>query len=450
MSQHDYNLALVSNINTMVEQINIKGFDIAPQAWYDKMLLDTIKLGTENYVHLKYAETRDLPKGHKSVQLRRWGGLTAHTTPLKEGIPPLGDKTAMESVKVSAMAFGRYMEFTDRVDLDQLDPQLMHYTRELGDVAVRTLEKYARQEMLSSSFEYFANLKSGFGSLTLEDQLTLDELRLLVLKMKRLMVKPLDGYFHFICSPETLHDMITDPLAKEYMQWTGNAEAYQTGKPINLFGIKFVETMLDEFYTPELDHPGEFLNENGEYNLRVYKVTDQGVEYANIPESYRSIRENIYLADGSAIPEQVVWDIERWKQDNGKDGEWYQLPVHRGILLGKGALVKVGVPGHRDAKMIIKGLGSAGSNDPLNQRQTIGFKISSVGFGLLRDAACHVVYSVPSQARFTSHLTADQLVGIDPDLHNITPEDYDNAKQNPLYPNDDELINSVLGPVKNR
>ena len=37
----------------------------------------------------------------------------------------------MEEIIFTATQFGRYMEFTDRVDLDQIDPQIAHYTKEL-------------------------------------------------------------------------------------------------------------------------------------------------------------------------------------------------------------------------------------------------------------------------------------------------------------------------------
>jgi hypothetical protein len=101
------NLAAVDDINRIVHQINEGDYDISPSQFYDKMLLDSIKLGMENYVHLANTENYTLPKGTKKLQKRRWGGLTAHTTPLLEGIPPLPDKTSMESITFTATAFGR-------------------------------------------------------------------------------------------------------------------------------------------------------------------------------------------------------------------------------------------------------------------------------------------------------------------------------------------------------
>lgn len=48
--------------------------------------------------------------------------------------------------------------------------------------------------------------------------------------------------------------------------------------------------------------------------------------------------------------------------------------------------------------MYVKPLGSAGVLDPIDQRQSIGFKINSVGFGSTRTEAVVVYHCVPTQA----------------------------------------------------
>lgn len=456
------NLAQVADINTIINQLNAQeGFDIAPDKFYDRQLFDALKLGNENYVHLKYAQSKTLPVGHKSLQMRRWGSLTPHTTPLAEGIPPKSDKVAMEWLTVSPTTFGRYMEFTDRVSMDQIDPQLAHYTRELSDLATRTLERYARLEMLKATTRYYGNQRANTGSLILGDMITFDTLRIITLFMERLMVKPLAGFFHVICSPEFLHDILMDPLVKEYMKLEQTGKYYLDGSIPPLFGIKLVKTMLDEFYTLELDSPGEYLSDDGAtYALRVFKKMANGDEhYINIPASeprpvgvdagaypavinYRNTEVDVYLSDGSAIPSRVRWDIDKYfavhalattktvpstkvvRDANGvptitsplyttsgaDTGLFSQVPVHKSILLGEDALVKIGIAGKDNAKMFTQGLGSAGVNDPIHQRQSIGFKIDSVGLAILRDEACAVILTVPSQAIFTKNLSQSVMV----------------------------------------
>lgn len=187
------NLAAITDINRIVHQINNGDYDIAPEKIYDQVLLDQLKLGDEHYVHLKHTETFTLPKGAKRLQKRRWGGLTAHTTPLLEGIPPALDKTSMQSIEFTATQFARAMEFTDRVDLDQIDPQIWHYTKELGDVMSRTKERYARETLLAAPSKLFANNKLSVGELEIGDVITIHDLRFQTLRFDRLLVKPIDG-----------------------------------------------------------------------------------------------------------------------------------------------------------------------------------------------------------------------------------------------------------------
>jgi hypothetical protein len=441
------NLASVENINRIVHQLNDGDYDISPDQFYDRVVQDSLKVGKENYVHLRETEERDLPRGTKKIQLRRWGGLTAHTTPLKEGIPPNPDKTSMEHITFTATQFGRFMEFTDRVNLDQIDPQLAHYTRELGDVMVRTLERYARETLLSASSKLFANGRTSVGELRVGDKILLDDLRFAALRMRRLLVKPINGYFKYICSPEYLYDIVDDPLVRDYMEINQTTKnLYNDGKPFPMFTIQFIPTMLDEFYTPDLDHPGEFY-QNSEYKCRAYAVSGDVVYYTNFSASTnRAISGTVqYLHDGTAIEDKVTWDLTPLfsvgnvisidSTDSGgnrvastvtvvADGgvtdasaeialtdvnelSFAQLPVHKGILYGKEGLIKVGISGEKNAKHFKQGLGSSGTSDPLHQRQTIGVKINSIGFGLLREESVTVTYSVPTQAMYVSGLTAD-------------------------------------------
>lgn len=435
------NLASIEDINRVVHQLNDGNYDIAPEQFYDRVLLDTIKLGMDHYVHLKHTENYTLPKGTRKLQKRRWGGLTAHTTPLREGIPPLPDKTSMESITFTATQFGRYMEFSDRVTLDQIDPQIAHYTKELGDVMVRTLERYARETLLSAASKLFANNRTSVGELLIDDRISVQDLRFSVLRMQRLLVKPLSsGYFNYICSPEEIFDLVEDETVRDYMELNNTTrQMYEDGKPFPLFQVKFIPTMLDEFYTPELDNPGEFFD-GADYFLRVFAVDEAGNQlYFNLKDdgtagSPRQVESNQYLSDGTAIESLVRWTIPAFSDGDeitkvDPDGtsstvtlastgtepttseanalNWSQLPVHRGILYGKDALVKIGISGEGGTKTFVQGLGSAGVNDPIHQRQTIGAKINSIGYGLLRDEAVTVTYSVPSNAIYTSGLTAD-------------------------------------------
>ena len=455
------NLARIDDINRVVAQINQGDYKIRPQEFYDRLLLDTIKLGEENYVHTKYTENFSLPRGTAKLQKRRWGGLTAHTAPLLEGQPPAADKTSMEEITFSATQFGRYMEFTDRVDLDQIDPQIAHYTKELGDVMARTFEKYARETLLSASSALFANDRTSEGELIAGDLITISDLRFAALRFDRLLVKPLSGnYFVYITSPEALYDLINDPLVVNYMKINSTTrELYDNGQPFPLFRITFVQTMLDESYG-DLGNPGEFFDgEANAYALRAYAIDkDDNIVHGTFPAANRKTNTGVhYLHDGSAVPagyfhEWVIngdgvtypANVTVVSGDGGttaaitaeqKKLTWLQLPIHRGILMGKEGLARISIEGAGGVQTIIHGLGTTGVNDPLNQRQTIGVKANSIGFGIIRDEAICITYSVPTVALSTAGLTnsvvkMDKTVANkeDNDKDNLTPYNVKNAK----------------------
>lgn len=410
--------------------------------FYDKMLMDTIKLGSENNVYLKYCTVKTLPEGNEKLLLRRLGALTEHTFPLAEGTPPKSDRMSSESYTGTFGQFGRYMEFTDRVDYMTIDPVIAHYSMELGDVAVRMAERLVREELIANAGPVYPGAK-GFSSLVIGDTVGIADYRLQALKFQRLLVKPLaNGKFNIICSPEHIYDLVSDPLVKEYMLYTNTAEPYTTGKPVPLFNLQFEETMLDDFaygYN-EMSHPGEYseLNQSEQLidKLRlVVRKADGTILYLNatagadnsktVATIKRTASEG-YLKDGSWIPQIVRWDIAGWQSgftgetgvntitctdQNGdnvavsatdlKASTIFELPVHRSFMFGSEFMYKTGIDGRMNAKFIVKEKGSAGVLDPIDQRQSVGFKIDTLGFNVFRPEAMVQFIFVPSQALLT-------------------------------------------------
>ena len=407
--------------------------------FYDQMLLDTIKLGSENNVFLKYCKVKTMPKGNEKFLLRRWGGLTEHTVPLAEGVPPKSDRMASESFEGTYQQFGRYMEFTDRVSFNLIDDVITHYSMELGDVAVRTLERLCREELIVSSGENYPNSKT-FETLVIGDVIGIEDYRLQALKFSRRLVKPLaGGNYVVICSPEHIYDLVNDPLVEKYMTLTQTADPLVTGKPVKLFNITFEQTMLDDYaygYT-EISHPGEYekiVSNVSTPHLRVVLTKEDGTNYyvnykaAKATDlSKNELKREVsggYIKDGSYIPELVKWDIASIKgalsNVTDKDGKpatisasdvytVSELPVHRSFMFGDEFIYKTGIDGEMNAKFYVKEAGSAGTLDPINQRQSVGFKINTVGFNVVRPEAMAQFVFVPTQALTTYKEVKDEL-----------------------------------------
>ena len=442
-------LTQLYDINSITDAANglLAGVDDAGKRarrieyFYDKMLLDTIKLGSEENVLLKYCEVKTVPQGNEKFLLRRWGGLTEHTVPL-EGVPPKSDRMASESFEGTYCQYGRYMEFTDRVDFSLIDDVIAHYSMELGDVAVRMAERLCREELIANAGITYANEKT-FADLVIGDTVGIEDYRLQALKFARRMVKPLaGGNYVVICSPEHIDDLVDDPLVEKYMDYTNTAEPLTTGKPVKLFNITFEQTMLDDYaygYT-EVSNPGEYDTIEGntvKHNLRLVVISNGVDHYINLPEASttsltgikRDVKDTI-LKDGSYIPNKVTWDLAGFKallvsgatlpvkKADGSSAsltgtalttaEVYQLPVHRSFMFGKEFIYKTGIDGRMNAKFFVKEKGSAGVLDPIDQRQSVGFKIDTLGFNTVRPEAMVQFVFVPKQALTTYKEVIDE------------------------------------------
>jgi len=390
---------------------------LRPELFYTKQLLETIRLGADQYPYFRLAETSPIPDKSNKLQLRRWSPLQAHTVPLVEGIPPKSDKGSVETYEIGTNAYGRYMEFTDRVDLDVIDPVITTYTKEYSIVAVETLDLLARDALLMVAQKDFANQAIGYEELTLDIGAdgralygpSIEDLRLIVLSMKKQLVRPrINGRFHVICSPEFTYDLINDPYVEKYMQYNNSTKTmYDTGTLVPMFDMEFYESMA----TPNTNE----IMVDDKVAWRYYAVSGDGYVYATVDEAgnvtghktgnigaaFRTKRDGYVLDDrtkkeASYIPDQNVLDTEKLFTYLGADLDWRPLNFHHCLVVGKDALIRTGMSGQDNAKMYVKAKGSTGVLDPIDQRQSIGFKINSVGFGSARPEAVHDYVCVPS------------------------------------------------------
>lgn len=381
----------VANINSFIEYFTNHNYDIRPEFFYDKQLLDTIRLDESHFVFYRLANTTPIQGNAEKLQIRRWAPLQAHTEPLAEGVPPFSDKGSMESYEIGTFSYGRYMEFTDRVNFEVIDPVVAHYTKEYAIVAMETLDLLAREALTTVAQAAFANSKANFESLEIGDVPTLNDLRIIALSMKKQLVKPRNGNrYHVIGTPDFFFDMISDPLVEKYMTINQSTKGfYEDMGPIPaMFGLEFYETM-------HIDDSGEYSTVDETY-LRVFKNNGGTYEYQNLAATTARVEadDNYVLDSRTGYKASYIPGLTKWEIPEG----YSELKVHRIFVLGADCLTRTEIAGQGNAKMYVKPLGSAGVLDPIDQRQSIGFKINSVGFGSTRPDAVVCYYCVPSQA----------------------------------------------------
>ena len=428
-------LAPTAGINTYVELANSTKNLVRPEVFYSKQLLDTIRIDASEYKYYKLADESPIQDKAEKLTVRRWAPLQAHTTPLVEGIPPKSDKGSVEKYEMEAFQYGRYMEFTDKVDFTVVDPVIAHYTKEYSIVAIETLDMLAREELFSKAQQYFAGVAKGTSdpmeSLVLEGangnpvcQPNLTDLRLIKLSLQRRLVKPRSGgKYQVIVSPEFSYDMVEDPTVRQFMTINQTTKDLYDGSVLfPMFGLTFDESLI-------VPASGEFKKVSNQdvvqKCMRIYRpITSGETSSGRITVvgnyAYMTITEDDYLdlsastgkvyqkangyvkdartgQDASYVPNLEVWDIDHFVDAAGNDG-WSELKAHHILIVGKDALTRTGLSGEGAAKVYAKPKGSAGVLDPIDQRQSIGFKINSVGFGSTRLEAIVDYICVPTTA----------------------------------------------------
>ena len=469
----------LQNVNTVLGMLydadGVYRAAFEPGEFYNTILLDTLKYGEENYVHLKNAENLSIRKGDTVARFRRWAGLTPTLRPLKEGVPPAPDKHAYETIEVgNVFSFGRWSEYTDRIDLSIISEVVAERSLQYGELANQTKELYARKTWLASPNEFYAGFKD-FASLGFGDEIKLDDLRFLTARMKRMLVKPISGKFNYICSTEFINGLIDDPRVKQYMeieQTTG--KMWGSGEAFPMFDLMFIPTMLDEFAYPDTEFPGSYEKSDGTEVMRLYAVAADGknVYYLDVHQAYAPITGGAkakklsgmdHLPDGTAVENHFNWVFPLgataltsslasdgtgneatsakcalsvasrtysaatglWTYGTPTSGivtaplaainalilkgAFQMLPVHRGILFGMEAMVKLNQDGISDMpKIIVKALGSSGVADALDQRQSLGFKVDGFGLAIKRPEAICVTFGIPKYAEMAA--LTDQFI----------------------------------------
>ena len=381
-----------------------------PDVFYTKQLLDTIRVEAKDYVYFRYAETQPMGEKANKLQVRRWAPLQAHTVPLTEGIPPISDKGSVEMYEIDTNQYGRYMEFSDKVNFKVVDPIIAHYASEYSIVAVETLDLLAREALFSIANKVFAGYAAGVEALNENSKPTITDLRKTVLGLKKQLVKPRsNGRYHVIAGPDFFYDMVSDPTVEKFMTINNTTKSmYDDSMLVPMFNMEFYETLTAPTH-------GEFtkiVDGVAKKALRIYEVTGGTYTFRTLTEDdvltaggkiLKSVsgyvKDSRTGEDASYIPNQKIWDLDAYNADAKAGGKtWYEFKMQHVLVLGKDALLRTGISGQDSAKMYTKALGSAGVLDPIDQRQSIGFKINDVGFGSARLEAIVDYICVPSMA----------------------------------------------------
>jgi N4-gp56 family major capsid protein len=397
-----------------------------PAAVYSKIMLRTIELAESDFEFAKLAVKRSMPSnnGSNEIVFKRMLSLAAHTQPLVEGIPPASDQGRMVAIKAATKQYGRYMEFTDKVDWAVVDPLISEYTRQLSLKVPETKDLIAQQALLAECQLFYAAEKEvseidGFLKpkaagivehikfLTPDSSPTIDEFRKIVLTMEAAKVRPMMGKnFLALVSSAVYFDLITDKRVQEFMKYQQTGQPYMDDTVVDLFSLAFRKAK-----TIKTDNT--FIDANGAtkfiYHATGLTGTIGSTARTNVAANIIAPKRWDALEDSDNVIVQLllrprvaeatvgVDDLNDFLEAAG--GTIDVLNVHYSYVLGEEALFEISVEGHGAPQFISKPLGSAGVADPLNQRQSIGWKLDSIGYKVANPDAVQAYLSVPTQYR---------------------------------------------------
>ena len=296
--------------------------------FYDRALLEK---ATPAFVHNAYAQVRDIPRnsGTNVIKFRRYGLLTANTTALTESVTPSGQNLSVTDLVATVAAYGDYVTLSDVVSYETMDPILTEVAELLGTQAGDSIDQLCRDVAAATTTKQYAS--TAVSTVTVAA----------AMKISRAEVKE---------AVRTLQGNNAKPISQMVNPSTG----YNT-TPINraFIGIISEDTLYD------LDDATGW--------IPVEKYPNKSDVMANEVGSLAGVRF-------------VMTTNAKVRSGEGAGS----IDVHSTLILGMYALAQTRISGET-LRNIVKPLGSAGTSDPLDQRQTSGWKLTYVA-KVLNDA----------------------------------------------------------------
>ena len=377
---------------------NTTGNDLAPEmkVFYSDTLID---MAEPELVHDQFGQKHPIPKnGGKTIEFRKFDSLPKATTPLTEGVTPVGNKLNVTTVTATVAQYGDYIEMSDMLLLTAIDNNLVEATKLLGSQAGRTLDTITREVLNGGTNVMYANGKTRRGSLAggSDTAANNDVLRVLDVKkavraLKVQNARKINGAYAAIIHPDCAFDLTNDPEWKYPHQYADTKEIYE-GEIGMIAGVRFVETTEAKIFAEGAPFAEglEYLTVSS-YASKVITVSDDITSAIATAIVGKKIilasgeEAEITAATAKAGATAATITIKETPTTNpsandkiypaggGKEGR----DVYSTLFMGANAYGVTEITGG-GLQHIVKQLGSSGTADPLNQRATAGWKATKV------------------------------------------------------------------------
>jgi N4-gp56 family major capsid protein len=368
-----------------------------------------------NLGYLADADMIAQPKNNgKFVTFFRYTELPAVTQPLYEGVTPDGQKLEETVFSVTTKQYGRHMEFTDEIDLWHIDKKTKAMSERLNRQARLSIDTIGRDQIMAGLNVMYPGAVTSRAALTSSNILTYAIIKKVVRNLKKKGAQPFsDGYFHAKIDHDTYYDLTQDDHwedANKYQDKTRESK-YELGI---LYKVKFFE----------VDNGKIFTNEDYLYGSKAYLTASANFDATN---KIMTVSDTISEDEARELAGKLVYVqytksetdyvtpmcIERvypdtkkikfrWVPASSVTNEWVTTQalkvvpsggatsgdeVHASIIYGQHAfgMVSLGSAKKPNIRIIVKPVGSSGSDDPLDQRGTIAWKVPFFACAVLQD-----------------------------------------------------------------
>ena len=394
---------------------------IAPtllESYLQRRAIENVPL---NLGYLNDAQMIEQPKNNgKYVTFFRYTELPAITKPLYEGVTPDGQNLEETAFSVITKNYGGWMGYTDEVDLWHVDSKTQAISDRLNRQAELTIDTVGRDAICAGLNVMYPSGVTARSAITRSNKISYAMIKLAVRNLKRKGAQPFaDGFFHAKCDQDTYYDLTEDDNwkdANKYQDKTRESK-YELGTIYNVkfFAVDNGKTFTDESYlygtTDKLLAP----NVSPCYNATTRTLTvDCSTMTSDIARELAGKMVYVAYTDSTTRDtktlmciESVKWDSSyayikfKWTPGTSVTNNWTyakdvgilpsgggnSVEVHATLIYGQNAFgcVKLGGKGKPNIQIIVKELGASGTDDPLNQRGTIGWKVPFFCAAIIQD-----------------------------------------------------------------
>jgi len=389
------------------------GLSAQMKTYYSDYLVD---MAEPKLVHDQFGQKCPIPKGNgKTIEFRKYDPLPKMTTPLAEGVTPVGQKLDMGVVTAEVKQYGGFIELSDILMLTAIDNNLVQATKLLGGQAGRTLDTITR-EVLSggTNVQYAEGQVSSRALLTGGNEennhyLTVDAVRKAVRYLKKMNAETINGSYVGIIHPDTAYDLMSDPKWVNVKTYS-DPEGIYRGEIGKIENVRFVESSEAKIF-----HANNLCEESRTLTVSAYtKLTATSSVTAGNASLYQiKVDENLTEEDGETLvgaivqiklseseyisceicgfsaADKCIYVKEEPTKAPSKGNIIYPgeaglegRDVYSTLIIGDNAYGTTEIAGG-GLTHIIKQLGSAGTADPLNQRATAGWKATKAAARLV-------------------------------------------------------------------